>query len=135
MARLETELFIACWQAGTSITHVSVMLAKAGHPEMTPKRVRVTAAVLRQFGVNLKRIPVSDLPDLAPPQVRPRPFHVFVWSHTPTRPDFEAFKALREHRNGMLALRADRVAAADLWFSAVAAAGLVTSVVVKLFWW
>ena len=62
---VNSETFVRIWTASNSLTEVSVRMARKGYRFVTPRRARVTAAVLRMFGVPLKRMPTSDLPDYA----------------------------------------------------------------------
>jgi hypothetical protein len=62
--RIDHELFMQVWDRAHSVTEASLMLQRAGHARMTPRRTLEWARCLRAFGVRLKRIPRADLPPL-----------------------------------------------------------------------
>ena len=62
--KMDHELFMEVWAKAQSVTEASLMLQRAGHARMTPRRTLEWARCLRAFGVPLKRMPRASLPPL-----------------------------------------------------------------------
>jgi hypothetical protein len=62
--KIDHEMFIEIWDKASSVTEASLMLQKAGHARMTPRRTLEWGRCLRAFGIRLKRMPRPDLPPL-----------------------------------------------------------------------
>jgi hypothetical protein len=62
--KIDHAQFIEFWDNANSVTEASLLLQKAGHARMTPRRTLEWARCLRAFGVRLKRIPRANLPPL-----------------------------------------------------------------------
>jgi hypothetical protein len=62
--KIDHEVFIDVWDNASSVTEASVILQKAGHTRMTPRRTLEWARCLRAFGIPLKRMSRADLPPL-----------------------------------------------------------------------
>jgi hypothetical protein len=65
--QIDHEFFISVWNQAASLTEASLMLQRAGHARMTPRRTLEWSRCLRAFGIPLKYMRRGKLPPLRDP--------------------------------------------------------------------
>lgn len=67
-SHLTDKKFVYVWETSNSVTEASVRLLRKGYQRFDPNFTLVTAEVLREFGIPVKKMSRGDLPDFVDEQ-------------------------------------------------------------------